>query len=54
MKDLIKKFRQINPYIDINIFKSVHDVNLETIIGYHNSEKSYDFLELYKEGYTAD
>ena len=50
MKELIKKFRKINPYIDINIFKSVHDVNLETIIGYHDSQKDYPFLELYKEG----
>ncbi len=34
MKALIKKFRQINPNIDMNIFRSVHNVNLETIIGY--------------------
>ena len=50
MKNLIKKFRQINPYIDINIFKSVHDVNLETIIGYHDSQNAYPFLEVYKRG----
>lgn len=54
MKNLIKKFRQINPYIDINIFKSVHDVNLETIIGYHDSKNTYDFLELYKQGKTIE
>ena len=27
MKMLIKKFRQTNPHIEMNIFKSVHDVN---------------------------
>ena len=54
MKNLIKKFRQINPYIDINIFKSVHDVNLETIIGYHDSQKTYDFLEVYKQGHLKE
>ncbi len=45
MKMLIKKFRQTNPHIEMNIFKSVHDVNLETIIGYHDKEKSYHFLD---------
>lgn len=54
MKQLIKKFRQINPYIDINIFKSVHDVNLETIIGYHDHKQTYDFLEVYKRGMTKE
>lgn len=54
MKNLIKKFRQTNPYIDINIFKSVHDVNLETIIGYHDHEKTYDFLEMYSKGHLKE
>lgn len=54
MKNLIKKFRQTNPYIDINIFKSVHNVNLETIIGYHDHEKTYDFLEIYKSGFLRE
>ena len=54
MKELIKKFRKINSYIDINIFKSVHDVNLETIIGYHDSQKQYPFLELYKNGRLSE
>jgi tRNA 2-thiocytidine biosynthesis protein TtcA len=47
MKALIKKFRQTNPSIDANIFRSVHDVNLTTIIGYHDKEKSYNFLDDY-------
>lgn len=49
MKVLIKKFRQTNPSIDMNIFRSVHDVNLSTIIGYHDKEKSYNFLEDYDQ-----
>ena len=49
MKQLIKRFRQINPNIDMNIFKSVHDVNLTTLIGYHDNEKTYNFLDDYKE-----
>lgn len=47
MKNLIKKFRQINPYIEMNIFRSVHNVNLNTIIGYHDDDTSYNFLDDY-------
>ena len=52
MKELIKQFRKTSPYIDMNIFNSVNDVNLSTIIGYHDNEKSYNFLDDYekKEG----
>ncbi len=48
MKNLIKKFRQINPHIEMNIFRSVHDINLETVIGYHTKSKSYNFLDDYE------
>ena len=47
MKVLIKKFRQTNPYIDMNIFRSVHNVNLETVIGYRKNGKNFTFLEDY-------
>lgn len=47
MKGLIKRFRQTNPAIDMNIFRSVHNVNLDTIIGYHNKEQEYHFLDHY-------
>lgn len=49
MKALVKKFRQTNPSIDMNIFNSIHDVNLDTIIGYHNKKMSYHFLDDYDE-----
>ncbi len=49
MKALIKKFRKTNPFIEMNIFKSVHNVNLDTLIGYHNKNMSYNFLEDYDE-----
>ncbi|MHB8131203.1 MAG: tRNA 2-thiocytidine biosynthesis TtcA family protein [Mobilitalea sp.] len=45
MKALIKKFRQTNSSIDLNIFRSIHDVNLSTIIGYHDKGKEYNFLD---------
>jgi len=47
MKALIKKFRQTNPYIENNIFKSVHNVNLETIIGYRKGDEVHHFLDNY-------
>jgi len=47
MKGLIKKFRQISPIIEKNIFRSIHNVNLSTIIGYHDTQKEYNFLDDY-------
>lgn len=47
MKTLIKRFRQTNSNIEMNIFKSVHNVNLNTIIGYHDGVKEYNFLDDY-------
>lgn len=49
MKALIKKFRQTNSSIDSNIFRSVHDVNLKTIIGYHDEQNEYNFLDDYDQ-----
>ena len=34
---------------DINIFRSFHDVNLNTIVGYHNDKMHYNFLDDYDE-----
>ncbi len=47
IKRLIAHYRTINPNVDINIFRSVHDVNLSTLIGYHNDEMQYNFLDDY-------
>ena len=47
MKMLVKKFRETNPHIDMNIFRSMHNVNLSTVIGYRDEEKRYHFLDDY-------
>jgi len=47
IKTLINKYRKINPNIDINIFRSVENINLNTIIGYHNDNIKYNFLDDY-------
>ena len=49
MKKLIKKFRQTSDVIDKNIFRSIHNINLETIIGYHKKGETYHFLDDYKK-----
>lgn len=47
MKELISRLRKISPYIDMNIFKSVHNVNLETVIGYRRKGEVHSFLDDY-------
>ena len=47
MKELISSFRKINSNIEMNIFRSVHNVNLETVIGYRKGEDKYNFLDDY-------
>mgnify|MGYP003372891755 CR=1 FL=1 len=50
MKKLIAYFRNINPNIDINIFRSVENINLDTIISYHKGKDFTHFLDNYKRG----
>ncbi|MDF2586198.1 MAG: tRNA 2-thiocytidine biosynthesis protein TtcA [Anaerocolumna sp.] len=47
MKDLIKKFRQTSDIIDMNIFRSMHNVNLDTMIGYQLKQVEHSFLDDY-------
>ena len=49
MKELIRHFRQINPHIETNIFKSVENVNLDACIGYVKDGKRYHFLDEYDQ-----
>ena len=49
MKELIKEFRKQGDTIEKNIFRSVHNVNLRTIIGYHKDDMEYNFLDDYNE-----
>lgn len=48
MKSLIKKFRQTNSMIEMNIFRSMHNVNLNTVIEYQKDGIKYNFLEEYE------
>ena len=48
MKALVNSFRKISPHIDINIFNSIHNINLETVIGYRKGGEHHSFLEEYE------
>ena len=47
VKDLLAQLRKVNPQVDINIFRSAENVNLETIIGYRKGDTYTSFLDEY-------
>ena len=47
IKNLIAELKQVNPFVEGNIFKSVENVNLSTIIAYKEHGKKHHFLEDY-------
>ena len=48
VKELIRRLRQDDPQVDINIFRSVHNVNLDTIIGWRSAAGGdHSFLDDY-------
>lgn len=47
MKKLIAEYRKIYPNVDINIFRSIHNINLDTIIGYKKDGIHHSFLDDY-------
>lgn len=50
MKELVAEFRKNSgTLIEGNIFKSVHDINLHRVIGYHKNGDRYNFLDDYDE-----
>lgn len=49
MKALINEFRKKSDYVDINIFRSVENVNLDAIIAYRKNGEKHSFLDKYDE-----
>ena len=49
VKELIKKLKSENDNVDMNIFKSIHNVNLATVIGYRECDggELHSFVENY-------
>jgi tRNA(Ile)-lysidine synthase TilS/MesJ len=50
IKALIKELRQVNPAVDMNIFRSAQNVNLKTLISYHIGDEYHSFLDNYEDG----
>lgn len=49
IKELIKTLKQVNLYVEGNIFKSVENVSLEAIVAYKIDGVKHSFLETYDE-----
>lgn len=49
IKKLIQSLKKTNPYIESNLFKSVENVNLSTVIAYKKDGKRHHFLETYEK-----
>lgn len=49
MKNLIKKLKENYDNIDVNIFNSVNNVNLDTIISYRKKDEYHHFLDDYNK-----
>ncbi len=47
MKKLIKELRKNNKEIDYNIFKSLDNINLNCVLGYHYNKEKHSFLDDY-------
>ena len=47
VKHLIAELKKTNPFIESNIFKSVENVNLQTVIAYKANGTRHHFLENY-------
>ena len=47
IKHLIKEMKKTNPFVEKNIFKSVENVNLATVIAYKQKNEVHNFLDNY-------
>ncbi len=47
VKNLIRELKKTNPYVEQNIFKSVENVSLKTIIAYKDDQEKHHFLDEY-------
>ena len=48
-KQLIAELKKVNEYVEGNIFKSVENVNLQTIVAYKQNGVKHHFLDTYDE-----
>ena len=49
VKALIHRLAETNPYVEKNIFRSVENVNLNTVIAYKKDGVRHHFLDEYEK-----
>lgn len=49
IKNLIQEMKKVNPYVESNIFNSIENVNLSTVISYKKDGVMHSFLDDYDE-----
>ena len=49
IKELIKTLKQVNPFVESNIFRSVENVNLSTVVAYKKDGVKHHFLDTYDD-----
>lgn len=54
IKALIKKLRQTSPGVDLSIFNSMHNVNLNAVLGYTDDAGYHFFLDAYGKNTNAE
>ena len=47
IKNLIADLKKVNPFVEANIFKSVENVNLSTVVAYKKDGIKHSFLDDY-------
>ncbi len=53
IKHLIAEMKKTNPYVETNIFKSVENVNINTVVAYKQNGQRHSFLEHYADSIPA-
>lgn len=49
IKQLIARLKEVNPSVEANIFRSMENVNLNTVISYKQGDQVHSFLDRYDE-----
>ena len=49
VKDIINRVKEKNPDVESSVFKALHNVQLDTLVGYKSGDKQY-FMEKFKKG----
>lgn len=54
VKQLIRQLKQVNPSADVNIFNSMHNVILDTVVSYKEKGRLSSFNERYEDNTFTD